>query len=243
MNTFIAAVITEQNTYVIGSSILLIVTSLFWLLSVYDTFNKIIRTLFSILFGLCCCFLVYFNYNSIQKPLEFKKEMDSKYAAITQRLKDIRESQKTFKNVNKRYAPTFDTLIAFIDTGKVPVLKAFGNIPDGLTEAEAIKQGYYKKEILKVPAKESIFSKKYMKTRNSAYNLVIDSLSYIPSTANEKFVMTTGEVVKNNVTVNTLEVAAPNDLLFKNWEKHFYAGVSDRKFGSTSDPSLNGNWE
>ena len=138
----------DQNLlFKLGSTVILL-TGIITFMSVGGVFTKSLRTVISFVVAVICAVLLFFDYNSIQKPLEFKEEMDAKYSSITQRLKDIREAQKTFKNVHKRYAPTFDTLIAFIDTGKVPVLKAFGNIPDGLTEEEAIAEGYYKKEIL-----------------------------------------------------------------------------------------------
>lgn len=233
----------EQNgLFKLGAAVILL-TGVISFLSVSGVFNKTIRIAISVTVGLICLTLSYFDYNSIQEPLKFEQEKNTRFTQITQRLKDIREAQKSYKNVYKKYAPTFDSLKIFVNTGQVPVLKAFGNIPDGMTEAEAIQKGYYKKTVIMVDAKSSIFNDKYMKDRPKNLPLTLDSIEFIPSCGAEKFVMTTGAVVKNNVSVPTIEVIAPNDLIFKNWPKHFYASISNRKFGSTTDPGINGNWE
>ena len=46
------------------------------------------------------------------------------------RLIDIREAQKAYKDIYKRYTGSFDTLIAFLDTGHFSVIKAIGEIPE-----------------------------------------------------------------------------------------------------------------
>ncbi len=240
---FIFSITGDQNSlFKLGAGIILI-TSIVIFLSSAGIFTKGIRMVIALALGAACVLLSYLDYNSIQEPLKFKNEKEARFAQITQRLKDIREAQKGYKNVHKKYASTFDSLIAFIDTGKVPVIKASGTIPDGMNESEAIKKGYYKKEILQVDAKENIFNQKYMDTRNTKYALRIDSLEYIPTTNAEKFEMKTGTVEKNNVDVPTLEVIAPNQRIFSNWKSHFYANLAHRKFGSSTDPLLNGNWE
>ncbi len=200
--------------------------------------SKIAITVFA---ALAAGLFSFLDYNSIQEPLAFEKVKKERFLKITQRLKDIREAQKAYKSVNRKYAVSFDSLNAFIAQGQVPVMKAVGNIPDGMTEQEAIDGGYYKKEVKMISAKSSIFNDKYMSTRD--HSVSVDSLEYIPTTDQKKFRMTAGEVEKNNLKVKTLEVVAPNEEVFPEWSKNFYASFKDLKFGSTQDPGLNGNWE
>ena len=54
----------------------------------------------------CIAGLVYLNVKSISEPVEFKKHREYRESVAVQRLKDIRDLQVAFKNVNGRYSPT-----------------------------------------------------------------------------------------------------------------------------------------
>ncbi|MDD3152213.1 MAG: hypothetical protein PHE45_04875, partial [Bacteroidales bacterium] len=64
---------------------------------------------------------------SIMEPVKFQQEKDFRYENTIQRLKDIRAAEGAYRTVNKRYTASFDTLIDFVKTGQLAVVKM---IPD-----------------------------------------------------------------------------------------------------------------
>ena len=63
--------------------------------------------------------LVYLIVRSVMEPVEFNKQKDYRESIAIQRLKDIRDLQVAFKNVNGRYASTIDSLQMFYNNGKM----------------------------------------------------------------------------------------------------------------------------
>ncbi len=234
---------TDQNGLFLFGAFVTLIIGVTALLAILNVFNKTVRIILLVVFLAGSGLLAFYDVNSIQKPLEFEKTKEARYAAVVQRMKDIREAQKGYKSAKGNYAPTLDTLAMFILQDSMPIVKAIGDRPDTLTEAKALELGIMKRDTIQVWAKEKIFNSKYLATRNSQFALAVDSFEYIPFTKGEKFNMSVGEVEKNNVKVKTLYVSAPNAVIFPDYDKNFYVSLRDLEFGSTTDPVLNGNWE
>lgn len=234
---------TEQNGYFLFSAAVVLIIGLVLFMAINNIFNKTIRAILFVVFLSFSAMLAFYDYNSIQVPLEFEKVKEKRYSAVVQRLKDIREAQKGYKTKYGNYASTFDTLITFIKYDSIPIVKAIGDRPDTLTESQAIEMGIMKRDTILISAKEKIYSENYLATRNPNVELAVDSFEYIPYGHGAKFEMQVGEVEKNNLMVNTLWVMAPNKVIFPDWNKNLYLDEPDRQFGSTSDPSISGNWE
>lgn len=104
-------------------------------------------------------YLAYFLYNSVEKTIDDKESIARKEAAVIERLKLIREAEIVFHEVNRRYTTNWDSLGAFIENGKVPIIQ----------RREEIKQkAYGGEEVIVhidtlgfVSAKDRIFKKNY----------------------------------------------------------------------------------
>ena len=75
------------------------------------------RRVIQILFVLIIIVLGYLIVESIMEPIRFNQEVETREQATIDRLIDIRDAQKAYKDVYKKYTSSFDTLIAFVDTG------------------------------------------------------------------------------------------------------------------------------
>ena len=91
----------------------------------------------NILLGLCIIGLAYIFYGSIMGPIKFAKEKSIRDNAVISRLLDIKDAQTEYHNQHGgMYTASFDTLINFVKTGKVPIIKKTGELSDDQMEAD-----------------------------------------------------------------------------------------------------------
>ncbi|CAL2090650.1 hypothetical protein [Tenacibaculum sp. 190524A02b] len=77
------------------------------------------RWLISILLLVASVFLGYKIYQGIMEPIKFAKDKKVRYAKVIKRLKLIRDAEVKYNEVNGKYAKHKDTLIKFIENGKL----------------------------------------------------------------------------------------------------------------------------
>jgi len=153
----------------------------------------------------------YLAYQSIMKPIKFGEIKKERYEKITQQLKDIRKAQNAYKEVNKKYTGSFDTLISFIKSDSMPMIKSIGSLTDeqieaGMTEKEAVVKGFITRDTVMVSALETTFNKDFD----------IENLRYVPFTQEQiEFKMAAGIVVTgSNVKVQVFEANVSNKYIF-----------------------------
>ena len=124
------------------------------------------RTIIQIVLLAIIIVLAYLVYQSVNKPLVFNAEKDQREAVVIQDLKDIRSGQQIYKKMYDKYAANFDTLIAFLREGEIPIVKKVPD-PDDTTFTRTINDtiGYIK-------VADSLYG------RRAHFNL--DSLPYVP---------------------------------------------------------------
>jgi len=104
-------------------------------------------------------FLAYKLYRSVQGTIEERELVTTTETEIIEKLKLIREAEIVFHSVNGRYTANWDSLINFIQSGRVPIIQ----------KREIITQKSYGVEDVQilidtlgfVTAKERIFKKTY----------------------------------------------------------------------------------
>ena len=233
----------DQNwQFKLGAFSIVIVGVLF-LLNSLDTVTKVAKLGLIVVLTILSAVLAGLDYKSIKDPVDFQNVKEKRYEYVIQQLKDIRTAQLAYKSVKGEYAPVFDSLLNFIYTDSIPVIKAVGDRPDTLTEEQAIEQGLISRDTAFVSARTSVFSEEYLKERAQGIPFNIDSLPFVPFSNGGKLIMNSGEVDKNNVMVKVFQVTCENKVLFPDWEKRFYDKLKDLQVGSMSDPNTNGNWE
>jgi hypothetical protein len=210
------------------------------------------RRVIQILFVLIIIVLGYLIVESIMEPIRFNQEVETREDATIDRLINIREAQKAYKDVYKKYTGSFDTLIAFIDTASFTVVKAIGDIPEdwldelGFEQAreKALEEGVITRENTYVPVLDSLFHPGF----------ATDSLRYVPYTDNVTFDISAGELLtSSNLTVQVVEVSCLYDDLLNGMDPQLVVNYKDErmkivgfeglKFGSMEEGTLTGNWE
>ena len=210
------------------------------------------RRVIQILFVLIIIVLGYLIVESIMEPIRFNQEVETRERATIDRLIDIREAQKAYKDVYKKYTSSFDTLIAFVDTGSFTVVKADGDIPEewldemGFEKAreKALAEGVISREPIQIPVLDSLFNPGF----------ATDSLRYVPFTEGVVFKMDAGKLLtSSNLTVQVVETSCLYDDLLNEMDRQLVVNYKDErmkivgfegvKFGSMEEGTLTGNWE
>lgn len=196
--------------------------------------------------------LGYLIVESIMRPIRFQRLVEEREVAVKDRLIDIREAEKAYKDVYKKYMGNFDTLKMFLKNDSFTVTKAIGTIPEewleefGLEEAKAkaMREGVIVRESSKVNVMDSLFGADF----------ALDSLSFVPYTDGIEFEIEADELLtSSNLLIQVIEVRADyddfldglNEQLIVNYKDQKLAimGYPGMKFGSLEEGSLSGNWE
>ena len=142
----ITAFTSNQNALFITAGFSIIVAGLITLLNAMGFItNKTAMMIAIVLIGLAG-YLGFANYKSIDGPIQFNKEKKIRYAEVIQNLKDLREVELAYKKEHKVFCGSMDTLMNFLKNDSVYMVKMFGNVPDTLTEAEALEQGIIRRD-------------------------------------------------------------------------------------------------
>ena len=209
--------------------------------------------------------LVYLIVQSIMEPVEFNKQKAFRESIAVQRLKDIRDLQVAYKNVNGKYSSTLDSLKLFYNEGKIKVVMQIGSKDDSLAMVnttnlkrrnprikpeqmlELYKQG--QKLVFEIqneiPVRDTLF--------NDREDFNVDSLAMIPFCGDSVIMESTVKMV-SGVKVPLFEASMPYKSLLRGLNNQLRINLdSERndqgrypglKVGSVTAPNNNaGNWE
>ena len=228
--TLIAAFRTEQNALVIMGVLALILTGSIGVIMSLTNLARPIRLGLSGLLLLLSVGLAYADYVSIQGPIAFQKEKNRRYEHVIQRLKDIRTAQLAYKIKYQKYTGSFDTLISFVHSDSLEVIRAIGERPDTMTYEEALLAGIISRDTSMVSVKDSLFK---ASEKGRAHRFVADSMRFVPFTSNAEFNLQAGFVERSSVKVSVFQATDSEP-----FDKRDVLQV-----GSMNDPKTNGNWE
>jgi len=187
--------------------------------------------------------LAYFVYNSINSEVEFQQVAKVRIAENVQKLKDLRQVQIAYKKVNNTYSNNFESLIDFLENDSMAIVKAIGETPDTLTDAQALELGIISRDTAYVLAKETVFDDAYLTSRNENFPLDLTELTNVPH-SNKNYSVDAGMVEKGKVVVQVFEISTTYGAVFTGLDaenKSFELG-NLLKVGSMDEASLNGNW-
>lgn len=227
------------------------------------------KTVWNVLLGIAIIVLAYLCYASIMGPINFDKTRNQREKAIIARLMDIRKAQQEFRSLHKQqYTTSFDSLIDFVNTQKLPIVAKEGVLSDeqlesGLTERKAVeiiqkakktnnwnevkKLGLenFSRDTIWVPVKDTIFSKSFN----------ADSLRYVPFGNGAVFQMDSiNTTTESGAPIYLLEVKTPYESYLSDLDRQELINLIDKqkklnrypglKFGDLEVPNNNaGNWE
>ena len=187
--------------------------------------------------------LAYFVYNSINSEVEFQQVAKVRVAENVQKLKDLRQVQIAYKKVNNSYSNNFESLIDFLENDSMAIVKAIGETPDTLTDAQALELGIISRDTAYVLAKETVFDEAYLSSRNEKFPLDLSALTTVPH-SDQNYSVDAGMVEKGKVVVQVFEISTTYGAVFTGLDaenKSFELG-NLLKVGSMDEASLNGNW-
>ena len=233
--------------------------------------GSIIRKVFTyFILPLAIVGLTYAIVQSVMEPVDFNKHKASRESVAVQRLKDIRDLQVAFKNVNGKYSSTIDSLKLFYNEGKMKIVMQVGSKDDSLAMAhtDKIKKKYrhLKGEKLnqklnelyqagetnlvfqvttEIAVKDTLF--------NSRPDFVVDSLALIPFCGDSVIMASTIKTV-SGVKVPLFEASMPYKSLLRGLNNQLRINLDAERedqgrykglqVGSITAPNNNaGNWE
>jgi len=172
-------------------------------------------------------------------PLRFERDKNYRYGVIIEKLKDIREIEKMYKNANKKYCGSFDTLFAFARTAKIPVVRMIPD-PTDTTFTRSITDtiGY-------ALVYDSLFGKRE--------NFRIEDLAVNPFNPEVKIKLEAGFIDKGGLKVPVFMASALNVDILKGLDEQLIRNLNASlaalnkfpglKVGSMTEVSIDGNWE
>ena len=232
--------------------------------------NKSVKIACEVVLGALIVLLVWLTVKSVQKPVQFNKEVAARSQVAIQRLKDIRALQEAYKSVNGRFSSTVDSLKLFYENGKMDIVMQIGSLDDSLAVAntEAIKKANKKLKpaemtaklaaayaagqkvvfstVTEVPVRDTLFA--------SRRDFCVDSLAFIPFSGGQKTEMEATVKTVSGVQVPLFEARMPYRALCKGLDNQLRINLdAERKdqnkyeglqVGSITAPNNNaGNWE
>jgi len=196
-------------------------------------------TVIKIVLTIIIIVMAYLIYESIMRPVRFNQAVYEREKAVISRLIDLRLSQQFYKRQYNEYTDSFDTLITFLKTGKIPVVSLIPD-PTDTTFTKSISDtlGF-------VNVADSLFSRKI--------NFSVDSLRFIPFSSKKLFEIEAGKIERGGIKVPVFEIRTHYNIFLKGLDAQLIVNlVKSRedierypglKVGSMQEPSTDGNWE
>ena len=227
------------------------------------------KTVINLVLAGCAAALVYVCYGSIMGPINFDNTRDAREKEVIARLIDIRKAQVEYRNTHQGvYTASFDTLIDFIKTAKLPFVKKEGALTDaqleaGMTEKKAMalinkakktgnwkeveKEGLmnFKRDTMWVSVLDTIYPK--------GFNA--DSLRYVPFGNGKQFELASRQdTTKSGAPLNLFQAQTPYETYIGDLDKQQLINLKDvqsklgkycgLRVGDIEQPNNNaGNWE
>ena len=209
------------------------------------------RTVLQIVLFIIAVVLIYFIYQSIQRPIEFKKAQDIRFEATVNKLKDIRKAELAYKDVYGTFIGSWDTLINFVANDSVRNVRKIGELTDsmieaGLSERKAIEMGLLIRDTIRESVLESIFG----------VGFDANSLKYVPTIGepSEFHLGATIIITGSGIGVPVFEAKAHNNVILRGLDGQLLINLNDRARTNEKYPGLkvgslvetvnnSGNWE
>lgn len=202
------------------------------------------RTIFTLIFWVCAIALGYALVDNIKTTIDQKRLIEESEARVIERLKIIREAQKTYQLRYGRYAAEWDSLEKFMKEGIIyNVSKREIVIPkDKIRTLET----YYLGDSVRVvydtlgttPAINSVFE-------NGVPTFNLDSMKYIPGQGDKQFKMFVEKkpTGKTDIMADYIEVIDTHPVNPARSDENTNRRTKFLRFGSLNEVSTVGNWE
>lgn len=99
--------------------VILLTIGIVWLIDKFVPKN--LKIVVNLVLWVIIIALGYFTFMSIYGELQFNQLKEKRYNVVIERLKDIRDSELAYKQVNGKFTDNFDDLVKFVDNGEFTI--------------------------------------------------------------------------------------------------------------------------
>lgn len=200
-----------------------------------------LKVLTYVVFPLVIILLVYLIYESVMQPIRFQKEVERREAVAIDRLVSIRTLQEVYKESNRRFLSTTDSLIDFYKNGKITIVRQIGSMDDSL----AVAEGRVSRDSIEIMVRDTLLKGKAN---------IIDSIGIIPFSGGKKIIMESVVRKVSGIEIPLFEALVPYDDLLMGLDRQLVVNLKAEKedmgqypglkVGDIENPNNNaGNWE
>ncbi len=221
----------QSSVYKIAGAAIIVSGLLAGLMVANILSNKLNMILqFVVLIG--AAYFVYQDYNSVDAEIKFARKKAKINAAVISRLKDIRTAQLTFRTKYGRYTGSIDTLVNFVKYDSLPEIRAVGEVPDSLTESEALEYGIISRDTFYVSVAEVKFTAPHIiEKRGKNYSFDPDLMVIAPY-SKKPFALQAGFIDVSGLQKPVFEAKDPEPF-----------AEPALRVGSMTEANTNGNWK
>ncbi|WP_417873650.1 hypothetical protein [Xanthomarina gelatinilytica] len=230
----------------IAVAVIVVTIGLVWLIDKYVPSK--VKPILTIALWALIFYLGYLTFMSIYEPIQFNKVKNKRYAAVIEKLIDIRDAQLAHQQVTGKFAPTFDNLVKFIDTAQFTITQRRDStvIDEELTRryggVETTKEITIIDTLGFKSVKDSLFK------NSDRYKTMMN----VPNT-DAQFEMQAGLLEQNDLKIPVFEASVKKSVILHDQDKDLIAqenqvvsvdGVNGDalKVGSMEEVKTNGNW-
>ncbi len=173
----------------------------------------------------------YYLVNSVKDDIEFEDDLRKTESQIVEKLKIIRDAQIAYRGGNGKYASDWDSLISFVDTGKIYIIQKREEttlLAYGVEETTVIQD-----TLGSVAVMDSLFN------AAKVPNFNLQRLPFKPGTE-KRFEIFAGKIDRSGQMVDVFEVRDPNPL---NPARRRNDNERALRVGSKTNVTTSGNWE
>lgn len=215
--------------------------------------NKGLKIGINIVLVAAVVFLGVKLFNDIMDPIRFKENFEYRADVVKDKMMKIREAELAYLDTYGKYTADFDTLITFVKTDSLIVIKSDGTVPDSIylnskdrkeAELTALELGIITRDTIKISVRDSLFK-----------NYKPDTLRYIPFTnLSEEFQLQAGIMrTLSQMERPVFELKVHNNTFTKGLKEQMIINLNDAArdndefpgfiVGSMTEVTTAGNWD
>jgi len=230
MGIFLLIGSADQSSMYKIAGIAIIVSGILAVLMVANILSVKINMILQFVVLLIAAYFVYQDYSSVDAEIRYARKKDKINKEVISRLKDVRTAEIAFKAKYGRYTGSIDTLVNFVKYDSLPEIRAVGEKPDSLTEAEALELGIISRDTFFVSVAEVKFTEERLaEKREFPFD---PDLMVIAPYSGKPFSLNAGFIDVSGLQKPVFEAVDPEPF-----------AEPALKVGSMTDANTNGNWK
>jgi hypothetical protein len=221
----------DQSTMYKIAGFAIVVSGILVGLMVANILSNRMNVILQVVVLIISAYFVYQDYSSVDAEIRFARKKAKINAEVISRLKDIRTAEIAFKSKYGRYTGDIDSLLHFVKYDSLPEIRAVGEIPDSLTEGEALKLGIISRDTFFVSVMEVKFTDPRILEKRGEYPFDPDLMIIAPY-SKKPFLLRAGFIDVSGLQKPVFEAKDPEPF-----------AEPALQVGSMTEANTNGNWK